>query len=341
MPTLLLNPPHAPTLGLAEKANVICFELNDATLPRANQWGYQGTSEALQLHTAQHFAKAVVISTLNESDLSEAVLAQLPNLKAIVSRSTGFDHIPLDYCATRGIATYTLPAYGQETVAEHAWMLLLGVSHQLKTAHQRVTEHRFSPKTETGTDVWGKTLGVIGAGRIGQKMIQMAQGFNMTCLANDMTPDPVASKKLGFTYVDLPTLLSQSDVISLHVPGGPDTHHLIDVAELAQMKPTSILINTARGSVVNTIAMNKALKEGRIRGLGLDTLEGEAFLRDTMQWQHIINSPTHPKYALMHANEQLMAHPQVFITPHCAYNTTEALERIWQMSIDIIEEFFK
>lgn len=291
----------------------------------------------LQAEGAARYADAELISVFIGSRVDAATLAQLPRLRLIATRSTGTDHIDLEVCAQRGIAVCNVPVYGENTVAEHVFALLLTLSHRMIEAVTRTRMGQFSAQGLQGFDLQGRTLGVLGTGSIGRHVIRIGQGFGMRVLGCDPRPDP-ALVSADFRYVSLPELLREADVLSLHVPATAQTQHLIGDAEFAQMKPGAILINTARGSVVDPAALIRALRSGRLAGAGLDVLPGEPEIREEAE---LVSSAAPPPQALaLLATEQVLLHlPNVVVTPHSAFNTGEAVQRILDTSIANIRAF--
>ena len=282
--------------------------------------------------------EAEVLCTFIESKIGEDELKRFPALKLIATRSTGFDHIDLAAATTRGVAVTNVPYYGENTVAEFAFALLLALSRRIIDADERVRAGTFSPSGLRGFDLAGKTLGVIGTGHIGAHVIRMANGFGMRVLGYETHPDPARAKELNFTYSTLPELLMQSDIVTLHVPYNEHTHHLLNKENLAQMKKGSYLINTARGAVVETDALVEALKNGMLAGAALDVLEEEGELNDEAA---LLTAP-HPNAELLKTmleNHYLIEHPRVIVTPHLAFNTQEAVERILNTTIENIRAF--
>ncbi len=269
---------------------------------------------------------ATVLCTFIESHIGEAEMSRFPALKLIATRSTGFDHIDLAAAKARGIAVANVPFYGENTVAEFAFALLLALSRRIIDADERVRSGTFSPTGLRGFDLAGKTIGIIGTGHIGAHMIRMAQGFGMKVNGYDAFPNADLSHTLNFTYVSLPELLAQSDIITLHVPYNKDTHHLINKENIGMIKKGAYLINTARGAVVETNALIDALKNGVLAGAALDVLEEEQNLRNN-------------KSEISVENHYLIEHPRVIVTPHLAFNTQEAFERILNTTIENIQHF--
>lgn len=285
-------------------------------------------------------ADAEILSPFIYSDLHAGLLAQLPALKLIATRSTGYDHIDTAYCARHGIAVANVPVYGDSTVAEHVFALLLSLSHRIPEAVAAARSGNFSPRGLEGFDLDGKTLGVVGTGRIGQHVIRIARGFGMPVLASDARPDDGLAQRLGFRYVALDVLLAESDVVTLHVPATPATHHLLSAAQFARMKPGAVLINTARGSIVEPGALIEALVSGRLAGAGLDVLPDEPAIREEAQLvSSIFADRSSVDLRGLVADHLLLRLPNVVVTPHSGFNTREALARIVDTTLDNIEAF--
>lgn len=282
--------------------------------------------------------EATVLCTFMESHIGDADMARFPSLKLIATRSTGFDHIDLLAATARGVAVVNVPFYGENTVAEFAFALLLALSRRIIDADERVRAGTFSPTGLRGFDLSGKTIGIIGTGHIGAHMIRMTQGFGMKVIAFDAFPNQDLSHALGFTYVSLPELLAQSDLITLHVPYNEHTHHLLNKENIGGIKKGAYLINTARGAVVETEALIEALKSGTLAGAALDVLEEEG---DLSEEAALLTAP-HPNADALKItleNHYLINHPRVIVTPHLAFNTTEAVERILNTTIENIQHF--
>ena len=271
---------------------------------------------------------AEVISIFVNSKMGAAEFDRFPNAKLIATRSTGFDHVDIAEAKKRGITVASVPSYGVNTVAEFAFALLLALSRRICEASNRVKEDgSFSQANLEGFDLAGKTLGIVGVGHIGVHTARMARGFDMNVVAFDAHQDESLAQSIGFKYMTLPELLGASDIISIHVPYLPTTHHLINGESIKQIKRGAYLINTARGAIVETEALVQALQEGIIAGAGLDVLEEEGDMADELK---LLTAP-HPSEAELKtvlANHYLMTHPRVIITPHVAFDTREAIKRI-------------
>ena len=296
------------------------------------------TEQALRADNASRFADVEIVSVFIYSKLDRSVLAQLPALKLIATRSTGYDHIDTRACAERGIMVSNVPTYGENTVAEHVFALLLTISHRLREAMARARSGRFTPEGLEGFDLQGKTIGVIGTGNIGRHVVRIARGFAMQVLAFDVKPQPQIAKELGFHYASLDELLAGSDIVTLHVPALPQTEHLIDARAIGRMKQGAILINTARGSIVDARALIEALGSGKLAAAGLDVLPDEPLIREEAELISSIYANQRDIRDLV-ADHILLNMPNVIVTPHSAFNTREAIARITTTTVDNIVSF--
>lgn len=295
--------------------------------------------EPLTAAAAASYADAEIVTAFLRSDLSGAVLTQLPRLKLVATRSTGYDHIDLGHCRAAGVAVCNVPDYGDDTVAEHAFALLLAVSRRIVEAADRTRRGDFTTEGLRGFDLAGRTLGVIGAGRIGRRVIRIGRGFGMRVLAADTREDAAAAQRLGYSYAPRDEVIAQSDVITLHLPGGAATKDLISDAQFAAMKPGAVLINTSRGGVVNSAALVRALTSGRLGGAGLDVLADEGLVREEAEiFRSDLAVPSDQLRSLL-ASNALLRLPNVVVTPHIAYDTREAVQRIIQTTVDNIRAF--
>ena len=271
-----------------------------------------------------------------DSVVGREVLENLPNLKSIVTLSTGYDHIDIDACKRRNVAVSFVPSYGENTVAEFTFGLLISLARKICDGHNRVRETgSFNLDGLRGFDLAGKTLGVIGTGRIGRHVIRIAKGFEMDVVAFDVRPDAGLADELGFTYLSFEEALGKSDIVTLHVPYMKETHHLLNHDTINLMKRGAYLVNTSRGGVVETEALVKALKEGQLAGAALDVLEEEGAVKDELNLLVGGKIEEHNLKVIL-ANHVLIDMPNVLITPHNAFNSREALERILETSIENI-----
>lgn len=246
-------------------------------------------------------------------------ISSAPRLKMISLWQTGFDNVDLEAATEHGVIVSNVPSYAFDSVAEFVFALSLNLLRKIHIADMNLRKGLFGWKYYVGNQLMSKTLGVLGTGEIGKRVIQIAHGFNMNVLSVTAHPSPERAKALGIKFVDLDTLLSESDIITLHVPLTPETEHMIGARELVKMKPTAILINTARGKVVDESALIEALKEGKIAGAGLDVFEKEPLPMD---------SP-------------LLEMNNVVLTPHIAFLSEESLDECTYMTVENVEMFTK
>lgn len=270
------------------------------------------------------------------SKIDRTVLEKLPKLKCICTMSTGYDHIDIQAARELGITVCSVPAYGQNTVAEHAFALLQTLNRNIIPAVERTRECNFDYRGLMGVDLEGKTLGVVGTGRIGQYMIRYAKGFGMQVIAYDKFKKQELAKNLGFRYVSLNQLCKKADFISLHLPLLESTHHLIGKEEFALMKPSAQLINTSRGPLVDTKALLQALDKKKIRGAALDVLELENDLKKESRLTTTLGTDAARMCTLVE-NHNLLNRDNVIVTPHLAFYTEEALQRIMDTTIKNIQ----
>lgn len=285
--------------------------------------------------------EAEVISVFVTSHVTRQMIEKMPRLKLIAARSTGFDHIDLEAAAARGVTVVNVPTYGENTVAEAAFALMLALTRKLIPTALATEEGSFKASELTGIDLKGKTLGIIGMGHIGSHSASIANGFEMNVVAYDVRHNEQLAKQIGFEYVDLNTLLDRSDIVTLHTPLLADNYHLINESTLAKMKKGAILINTARGELVENRALIHALKSGHIAGAGLDTIEGEKLMLSSGLLDALSSNATSPS-TFEHAAEihALLQLPNVIATQHAAFNTIEAISRINDTTVQNIIRFW-
>lgn len=287
----------------------------------------------------ERYADCESIAVFVWTKLTREIIDRLPRLRLILTMSTGYDHIDLDACRERGITVCNVPHYGENTVAEHTFALILSLSRRLRAVQEWLLHPSRSIAELRGFDLYGKTLGVIGAGNIGLHVIRIARGFGMRVLAYDVRPQPLLAEVLGFTYTDLETLLRESDIVSLHVPATPETHHLINRDTLSKMKRGALLINTARGSVVDTEALLWALDEGILAGAGLDVIEGEEYIKEESA---LLKAPVAEQTLRKVVQAYLlMRRENVVFTPHIAFNSREAVQRILDTTLQNLKAFLQ
>ena len=292
--------------------------------------------DSLNSENVQQFKDFDSISIFIYSKIDEPILRNLPNLKLITTRSTGFDHIDVRACKKHGITVCNVPSYGENTVAEHTFALILSLSRRICRTCSRL-ENNFSMKGLMGFDLKGKTIGVIGAGQIGLHVIRIAKGFGMNILAYDSHQSKILAEVLGFEYTSLGDLLVRSDIITLHVPYNKFTHHLLNKENFNLVKKGAILINTARGAIVETEALIEALDKKILSGAGLDVIEGEELINEEKQ---LLYEPKNLQ-ALTNLvqDHTLLSKNNIIFTPHIAFYSKEALERILETTVENVVGF--
>lgn len=292
--------------------------------------------ETLSVESAAQAANCDIVSLFIYSAVTALILEKMPHLKAVLTRSTGFDHVDLVACAKRGVVVENVPHYGENTVAEHTFALILALSRNVHKSHARGQQGDFSIEGLMGFDLKDKMLGVVGTGRVGLHVIRIAKGFGMHVLATDARPNTFLSEVLHFQYAPLDEVLARADIITLHVPYNEHTHHLINQAMIKKIKPGALLINTARGGVVENEALIAALDQGILSGAGLDVLEGEETIIEESQCLHIdchIDPATREQY------RHLLSRENVVFTPHIGFYSSEAVKRILDTTIENIDCF--
>ena len=322
---------------------IVFFDAGDVEKEHIQQnmagFNVQYYSEELTVDTAKNAKDCAIISIFMYSKIDRKILNLLPNLKCIATRSTGFDHIDVKECTKKGITLCNIPVYGENTVAEHAFALILSLSRKIHESYDRTVRGNFSLDGLQGFDLRGKTIGVLGTGHIGMHAVRIARGFEMNVIAYDKFPNKKLEKRYGFKYKQFDYLLAHSDIITIHVPYNKFTHHLINRKNINKIKKGAILINTARGGIVETSALSDALIKGKLGGAGLDVLEEEASIREEKE---LLDSRfSNEKLKTMLRNHILMKLNNVIITPHNAFNSIEALRRIEDTTCDNIKGFIK
>jgi len=282
---------------------------------------------------------ASVISPFIYSVVSAKIISQIKKLKLIATRSTGFNHIDLTAAKKRKVAVANVPYYGENTVAEHTFALILALSRNLHKAYVRTSSNDFSIEGLRGFDLRGKTLGVVGAGSIGVHVIKIAKGFGMEIMAFDSKPNHILTELLDFNYVPLDELLKKSDIITLHCPYNQFTHHLINMNNIKKVKKGALFINTARSGIIEPKALYYAIENGIFSGAGLDVFEGEELLKEENQMLTKNVSVDHLETLLK--RNILLRRENVIITPHIAFDSMEAIERILDTTVENIISFFE
>jgi D-lactate dehydrogenase len=281
---------------------------------------------------AAQYAHAHVVSVFVSSRVPKEVIDALPNLKCIAARSTGLDHIDSAHAQSKGIAVTNVAGYGEHTVAEFTFAMLFALTRKIPVAHDAMRSGRdFNLPEFVGSDLYGKTIAVIGTGRIGKRVIEIARAFGMTVVAYDVFKDEAHATTHSYKYAELDEAVSVADIVSLHAPYLPQTHHMINAERIARMKDGVLLVNTARGELVDAVALVAALTSGKIAAAALDVLEDEKKLRAAQA-----GTVSAEERAVLEADLALLAHPRVIVTPHIAFCSQQAIETITRSAINSI-----
>ena len=272
----------------------------------------------------------VVVPFVNDI-VDRAVIDKLAHggTRLLALRSSGFNHVDLRAAEEAGLTVMRVPAYSPHAVAEFTLALMLSIDRRIHRAYARVRDGNFSLEGLLGSGLHGRTVGIVGTGRIGATVARILRGFGCELLAYDPYPNEEVAE-LGARYVDLDTLLQESDIITLHCPLTPESHHVIDARAIDRMREGVMIVNTSRGELVDTRAMIDALKSGAIGSLALDVYEeeGDLFFEDLSE--RVITDDVFSR---------LLTFPNVLITAHQAFFTTDALERIATTTLDNISAF--
>jgi D-lactate dehydrogenase len=294
--------------------------------------------ERLSVESAD--ADCEVASVFIGSKVTAEVMDAMPKLKLIATRSTGFNHIDCAAAKERGIVVVNVPTYGENTVAEYAFALLLALARRLPQAMGQFVDGETGHEQIRGVDLKGKVLGVIGAGHIGCNMARIGNGFGMKVTAYDPFPDEERAKKFEFEYAELSELLSTADFVSLHVPYLPSTKHLLDHEKFGLMKQTAFLVNTARGEIIDSVALAEALIAGKLAGAALDVFEGEELVEVDAEMALLRSVEPDPMLLLQSVElDVLKKLPNVIITNHNGFNTSEAIQRINTVTCENISRY--
>lgn len=269
-------------------------------------------------------ADAVCIFVNDLADRTCLKLLRDAGVRHIALRCAGFNNVDLAAAKELGLTVSRVPAYSPHAVAEHTIALLLTLNRKIHRAHNRVRELNFSLNGLVGFDLYGKTAGILGTGKIGRITAQILRGFGVRVLAYDVVQDKAWAEANGVTYATVEEILPQADIISLHTPLTPETHHLINAKSLAQTKTGVFLVNTSRGKLIDTAALIQALKSQKLGGVALDVYEEEAgvFYED-LSGQMLADDEL----------SRLLTFPNVLITSHQAFMTQEALTQISQVTV--------
>ena len=297
-----------------------------------------------------------ILSVYIHSKIDGEFLDRHPQLKFVTTRSVGYDHIDVAECARRGVGVANVAGGDANTVAEHTFALILALARRLFEVGQANKQPVFQYEKLRATDLKDKTLGVIGTGRIGLHVVHIGLAFGMKVIACEPYRPSLMAEIFGVRYVALDELLSESDVISLHAPLTPETYHMLDREALAKCRQGVIIVNTARGALIDTDALIEALEEGQVAGAGLDVLEEESVMRkedDKIIADQIIDRLKSPlgrearatdpdrlrRFEQVMRDQRLLNRRDVVFTPHVAFNSVEAVARINAITVENIKAF--
>ena len=301
---------------------------------------------------------AEVVSIFLNDRITEKFLDSHPALRMIATRSMGCDHIDLDACAKRKITITHVSGYGENTVAEHTFALMLALSRRIRESTEAALAGKFTHEKFRGMDLRGSTLGVVGAGRVGLHVIRIAGAFGMKVLAYDAHPNPLNTELLDFKYTSFDHLIRESHVITLHIPLNQETHHIFNKETLSRCRPGVLIVNTARGRLIDSEALIEALDNGQVGGAGLDVIEEEgvfhggatallgAQIADRVRGSGMDNDRISLPAGRMKeisryiASNALLRRAKVVFTPHNAYNSDESREFISNTTSDNILNYF-
>jgi D-lactate dehydrogenase len=304
-------------------------------------------------------ADVEVLSIFINDRIDEDFLEKHPALRLIATRSMGCDHIDLTECHKREITVTHVSGYGENTVAEHTFALMLALSRRIRESTEAALAGKFTHERFRGMDLRGSTLGVVGAGRVGLHVIRIAAAFGMKVLAYDAVPNPLHTELLDFKYTSFQHLIRESHVITLHIPLNQETHHIFNREVLSQCRPGVLIVNTARGRLIDSEALIEAIDSGQVGGAGLDVIEEEgvfhggatallgAQIADRVRGAGVDNDRIALPVGRMKeisryiASNALLRRPQVVFTPHNAYNSTESREFISQTTTENILNYLR
>lgn len=294
--------------------------------------------KSLQEVNLAKYAEAEVITVGHISKVSRLSITQLPKLRLITTRSTGFDHIDLAAASEHGVQVMNVPSYSPTSIAEYAFSLLLSLvrkTHRAEEAY-RSSNKDFSTIPFKGVTIQGKTIGVVGTGNIGAESVRIAHGLGMHVIAYDLSPKQELIDRYNVTYVrELHEMWPQVDFITLHVPDNKFTYHLVNRDVLDQCRHGVYIINTARGTVIETPALVAALNSGKVAGAGLDVIEDEFVFMKQRNHEDL----TPEQVIKLELNTRLRDMHNTIVTPHIAYFTQEAEENIAKTTISNIKSF--
>lgn len=311
-------------IGSIKEQNIYFFEVEkkDEKLLKQAFPKAKIIREALTEKNVKSYKNAEGICTFIYSELSASIIKALPKLKIIVTRSVGYNHIDLKVAEQKRVVVCNVPDYGSHVIAEHAFALLLSAVRNVIEGEERTEHDQFDWKGLRGIALRGKTLGVVGTGKIGLHVCRIASlGFQMKVLAYDLYPNQEKARDYHFEYVNsLDEIWKHSDFITLHTPLFPSTEHMVNDKTVQKMKKGVVLVNTARGELIDTPALIKGIKSGKIAEAALDVVEHEKNLKKHEEIFHLKN---------------------VIVTPHIAFYADDSIVRMYEDAIDSIQRLIE
>jgi len=327
--------------------NIAFFDLAEWEIPlvkqRCKEFGLnliKISTEPFDVSSCSEIKNVEVLSVFL-AKVDQAMMQKLPNLKLISIRATGYDQIDTDFAKKRGVAVIYLPSYAENTVAEYTMAFILMLSRRLSVTLSQCSLGYFEQKITRGNDIKDKTLGIIGTGKIGCALIKMASGFDMNIICYDVFPKADIIKDCKVQYVPLEELFKKSDIISIHTPYTQETHHLINMNTLNLLKKGVLLVNTARGPIVDISAIRQGLKNNIFGGVALDTFEGENVWIHKENILNDTNLPSTETFKQAIEAQSLLRYDNVILTPHNAFNSYEARQRMIETTLFNIATFCK
>ncbi len=298
--------------------------------------------EPLNEHTKltdEQLRETDVISIFTGSNLTEDVLSKFPNLRVVATRSTGFNHIDLQYCTKLNIAVFNVEHYGRTAVAEYAAGLMIALVRNMLPAAVDMKNCEINHALYEGHTLNNMTIGIIGCGSIGSAVAEIARFFGMRVLINTYMKNPDLDDSCK--YVTLDELLEQSDIISLHAPYTGDNYHMLGAREFNKMKDGVYIINTARGELIDISALYENLVKGKVKGAGLDVLECEFLANCPAKLQTVLQNTDSECVSTALISQKLFSLKNVIITPHIAYNTNESINYLLEATFNNIRDYLK
>ena len=280
-----------------------------------------------------------IISVFTTSDLTEDVLKKFKNLRIVTTRSSAYDHIDLNYCTKQNIAVFNIEQYGQASVAEYSTALILALIRNLLPAYYDMKEHAIDHKKYEGKTLSAYTIGIIGCGAIGTAVAKIARFFGMKILIHSYMKNPELNGSCEFVSFD--ELITNSDIISLHLPYNGDNYHMISTEEFDKMKDGVYIVNTARGELLDIKALYDNLVKGKVLGAALDVLECEFISTYKGEMAAIMEETEQHCVETALITQKLFNMKNVIITPHIAYNTKESVDYILSETFNLIRDYLK